>query len=315
MSIKERVINKSDDMECYDFFDKQGSLFWLKRDINFNNVDVLYNNLSKQEQDLLDKIIAFFLIGDGEIIENITKNFMESSESHWEKAFYNLQNSIEFVHADVYQRFAESFKGIDKYRQMVNNLTNLNCVVKKFEFMEKYMNNGELYEKHVAYACAEGIFFCTLFVVIFWFKSRNTLDSFIAANERIMKDEYIHFEFQASRWRKYFNRCNNKEQVIKRTLEIIDEAIKVEEYFIEELIPEPIYELNNKKIKNHIKYFANNLLHMLGLDDHLYVVGDLYQYMQNLSLEVKVNFFEGNTVQYSNVPLSNEDEDDAYADF
>jgi len=286
-------------------------LMWTARDINFEKSGTQYDELTDKEKSMIDKIVSFFLIGDGEIIENITKNFINSPRSNWEAQFYHVQSAIEAVHADVYQKFAQKFKGTYEYEKMIDDLKHNEIVLKKFEFMEKYLNDDvEDYKRHAAYACAEGIFFCTLFVVIFWFKSRNKLESFIAANERIMKDELIHFEYQANRWKLCYDESKDKERVVKDTLEIIDEAVAVEDFFIDKMLPEPILELNTRRIKSHVRVYANHLIKMMGLTDRkTYPTENLYEYMKNFSLEVMTNFFEQTTSQYDKGPGVSDDID------
>jgi ribonucleotide reductase beta subunit family protein with ferritin-like domain len=171
---------------------------------------------------LVDMTIGFLIPADGCIVKNIVVNFLMSARTFSEQQFFILQLYNESIHSITYGLIFETLvKDPDEKKRISEMVDNVDSVKRQAELMEKYINgNYTKSERYIAFACAEGILFCTLFNIIYWFKSKNMFPNFNFANEMIAKDESSHRNFGCNRYNKY----NQNDKIsYKRVTEIVDE--------------------------------------------------------------------------------------------
>ena len=97
----------------------------------------------------------------------------------------------------------------------------------------------------------------------------------------------------------------------KRIYEIIAEAVEIEKEFILEAIPCRMIGMNSKLMSQYIEFVADRLCLQLGYDK-IYNSTNPFDFMELISVETKVNFFERTNSEYS---LSNKTVDKNVFDF
>jgi ribonucleoside-diphosphate reductase subunit M2 len=165
-----------------------------------------------------------------------------------------------------------------------------------------------LYERLVAFACAEGIFFCNLFAVIFWFRSKGTFPNFTHANIMISKDESLHRDFGAHLFGREISRLLEEDpskasEIKESVLNIIKEAIEIEDMFSDYILSEPLEDMNAADLKIYSRLIADNLLTQLSYHSH-YEVKNPFTWLDNISMEQKGNFYEVKIGDYKNKSLT-----------
>jgi len=84
----------------------------------------------------------------------------------------------------------------------------------------------------------------------------------------------------------------------KRIHEIVSEAVEIEKEFILEAIPCRMIGMNAKLMSQYIEFVADRLCVQLGYDK-IYNSANPFDFMELISVETKVNFFERTNSEYS----------------
>ena len=94
--------------------------------------------------------------------------------------------------------------------------------------------------------------------------------------------------------------------------QIITEAVAIENEFITESLPCSMIGMNKELMSQYIKYVADRLLLMLGLEE-VYKVHNPFEWMELISVQGKTNFFEKRVGEYSNKSNPNSENDNAFS--
>lgn len=293
------------DEKAHEFYQKQEMTHWTATELDFVADVSSYESATDQIKKVVDTILAFFLSGDGVISDNIAMRFLMECKTYEEKSMFISQLHIELIHAETYGLAAFTFKrNANEMAELIESVQNTRCVKRKMEFMEKWMlSDRPRHERLMAFACAEGIFFCTLFAVIFWFRSKGLFPNFIAANELISNDESLHRQWCVYLFKvalQYLFSLTGKEQSeydawVKEfrpvVLTIIEEALDIEDEFVDYILEDNLEDLNAKDMKQYSRLIADNLLVEAGFASH-YNVRNPFTWMDDISMEQKGNFYE-----------------------
>ncbi len=93
--------------------------------------------------------------------------------------------------------------------------------------------------------------------------------------------------------------------------EIINEAVIIEIEFITDAIPCKMIGMNNQLMSKYIEFVADRLCVQLGYDK-IYNSHNPFDFMELISIESKVNFFERTVSEYA---LANKTVDDDIFEF
>jgi ribonucleotide reductase beta subunit family protein with ferritin-like domain len=140
----------------------------------------------------------------------------------------------------------------------------------------------------------EGIFFSGSFCSIFWLKKRGLMPGLSFSNELISRDEGLHQEFAVTLY------SHLREKLDDNTIfQIVVEALEIEREFITEALPCRLIGMDSQSMIEYIKFVAQRLLTQLGVTQHSIMATNPFDWMENISLEGKTNFFEKRVGDYS----------------
>jgi ribonucleoside-diphosphate reductase beta chain len=113
------------------------------------------------------------------------------------------------------------------------------------------------------------------------------------ANELISRDEGLHCDFACLLYNKHIE---NKlpEETVK---ELIAEAVEIEKEFVTSSLPVRLIGMNSDLMCEYIEFVADRLLTSLGCSK-MYNTKCPFDFMTNIALENKGNFFEGRIGTY-----------------
>ena len=305
------------DEKAYEFYQKQEITHWSESELDFVADKKWYDAATPQVRKIIDTILAFFLSGDGAITDNIVFRFIMECKTYEEKAMFISQLHIELIHAATYGLAAFTFKrDAEAMAELIESAQNTPCVKRKMQYMEKWMRaDRPKYQRLVAFACAEGVFFCTLFAVIFWFRSKGWFPNFILANELIGNDESLHRDWGAylfgqeiseilSKYEKGSEEYNKIYDEIKATTyEIVLDACLIEDEFTDHILDTDLEDLNSTDLKTYTRLICDNLLTQLSFSSH-YKVRNPFTWLDDISMEQKGNFYEVKVGAYKKFSLS-----------
>lgn len=113
------------------------------------------------------------------------------------------------------------------------------------------------------------------------------------SNELISRDEGLHTDFACLLFT-HLKRRPHPETVER----IIREAVDLECEFLTDALPVSLIGMNEKLMCQYIRFVADRLLVALG-NDKVYNDTNPFDFMENISLQGKANFFESRVSAYS----------------
>lgn len=296
------------DKEAWEFYVKHEANFWTFTELEYVRDKDDYEKLKQKDADgknakmkrLFDMILGFFGPGDGLVVSNIVHNFLQNCETFEESLYFLSQIHIEGIHAVTYGLIIDTLLITDEEKKQVFEMVDdLEVTKQKAIIMEKYRDSKlTKSERYVAFACAEGILFCVLFNIIYWFRSFNMFQNFIFANEKIAQDESSHRNFGCNRFKKY-NKVDNISK--ERVVQIIQEFVDVEKLFIKEMLPQDIDDLTQESLLKYLHTVADNLIVELGFEAY-YKSNFSPSFLSDISNgNIKANFFEVRVGNYISI--------------
>jgi ribonucleotide reductase beta subunit family protein with ferritin-like domain len=276
-------------------YDIAEGMFWTAKEIDYAADLNDWESLNDNEKYFIEHILAFFAGADGIVLENLITNFCVEVKAPEARNFYAFQGMIENIHAMTYSLLIETFiKDVKRKQYLFNAIDNIPCVAKKANWALKWLNNERPFEERViAFAVVEGIFFSGAFCSVFWLKSRNKMTKALGkSNELISRDEGMHTEFAVLIYEHLANKVTQE-----RVEEIFKEAVEIEEEFICESLPCKLIGMNSDLMREYIKYVADRLLVQLGFNK-IYMCTNPFDFMVNINLDGKTNFFEQKISEY-----------------
>jgi ribonucleoside-diphosphate reductase subunit M2 len=282
--------------------------FWRAEEIDFSKDMASWKTLTKDEKYFIKMIIAFFAGADGIVLENLGTRFMSEVQISEARAFYGFQIAMENIHSEVYSLLIDTYvKDRIEKDKLFKAMDNFPCIKKKADWAIKWINDkrSTFATRLIAFACVEGIFFSGAFCSIFWLKKRGKMPGLTFSNELIARDEALHTEFAVLLYKKLLKKVSKK-----RVVEIVKEAVEIEREFICEALPCKLISMNSKLMSQYIEFVADRLMVQLGYDK-IYDVSCPFDFMEQISIEGKTNFFEKRVGEYA---LANKEKDETTFD-
>lgn len=254
------------------------------------------NNLSANDRKFIMHVLAFFASADGIVNANIKENLIDVVKIKSAECAYGKQFEVENMHGEMYSLMLDTFvKDIDLRMKLINAIKTMPAIKKKAKWCKRWIESDKTYaHKLVAFAIVEGVFFSGSFASIFWLKTRpgKIMPGLIKSNKYIARDENKHVELACLLYDQLENKL--KESVVH---EILEEAIVIEEEFINDSLPCRLLGMNSELMSQYIKYVSDRLLVQLGYKKK-FNVENPFEYMKKIDTFVKANFFEERNDEY-----------------
>jgi ribonucleotide reductase beta subunit family protein with ferritin-like domain len=284
------------DQDIWKMYKKAEDLFWRAEEIDLSKDNKDWDTLNDDEKHFISMILAFFAASDGIVLENLGVRFMGEVQLSEARAFYGLQIAMENIHSITYSTLIDTYiKDKEQKHKLFNALNEYDCIKKKGQWAIKWINDkkSNFATRLVAFACIEGIFFSGAFCAIYWLKKRGLMPGLTFSNELISRDEALHTEFAVLLHSKL-----EKPLKKQKIHEIISEAVEIELEFINDSLPCRLIGMNQVLMKQYIEFVADRLSLQLG-GDKIYESKNPFDWMENISIETKTNFFEDRVSEYS----------------
>jgi ribonucleotide reductase beta subunit family protein with ferritin-like domain len=225
------------------------------------------------------------------------------------RAFYGFQIAMENIHSEMYSLLIDTYiQDSGEKTKLFNGIMNYPCINKKADWAKRWINDNRssFASRLIAFACVEGIFFSSSFASIYWIKKRGLMPGLTLSNEFISRDEALHTEFAILLYSKL-----TKKLPKKRVQEIIRDAAEIEKEFITDALSCRLIGMNATMMTQYIEFVADRLSLQLGYDK-IYKSSNPFDFMELISIETKVNFFERTNSEYA---LANKNVDKDVFDF
>lgn len=270
--------------------------FWTAEEIDLGK-DVLdwETKLNGDERFFLKQVLAFFAASDGIVNENLVERFSGEVQIPEAKCFYGFQIMMENIHSETYSLLIDTYvKDPKEAAYLFNAIENIPCIRQKADWALRWISDetSSFAERLVAFAAVEGIFFSGSFAAIFWLKKRGLMPGLTFSNELIARDEGMHTDFACL----LFSHLEHKPPaaLVER---IITEAVEIEKPYFVDALPVSLLGMNAALMGQYIEFVADRLLLALGNAKHYHATNP-FDFMENISLNGKTNFFEKRVSDY-----------------
>jgi ribonucleoside-diphosphate reductase beta chain len=280
--------------DIWEFYKKAEQVFWTAEEIDLAQDLADWEQLKPNEQHFIKHVLAFFAASDGIVNENLAENFVSEVQYTEAKFFYGFQIMMENIHSETYSLLIDTYiKDKEEQNYLFNAIDTVPAVQKKADWALKWIGSESFTERLIAFAAVEGIFFSGSFCSIFWLKKQGKMPGLSFSNELISRDEGLHTDFAVHLYNHHIENKLSRERII----EIIDSALVIEKEFITEALPVSLIGMNSDLMKQYLEYVSDRLLVELGVGK-VYNSENPFDFMQNIALPNKTNFFEKRVADY-----------------
>jgi ribonucleoside-diphosphate reductase beta chain len=280
--------------DIWEYYKKAEQVFWTAEEIDLAQDLADWELLKPNEQHFIKHVLAFFAASDGIVNENLAENFVSEVQYTEAKFFYGFQIMMENIHSETYSLLIDTYiKDKEEQNYLFNAIDTVPAVQKKADWALKWIGSESFTERLIAFAAVEGIFFSGSFCSIFWLKKQGKMPGLSFSNELISRDEGLHTDFAVHLYNHHIENKLSRERII----EIIDSALVIEKEFITEALPVSLIGMNSDLMKQYLEYVSDRLLMDLGVGK-VYNSENPFDFMQNIALPNKTNFFEKRVADY-----------------
>jgi ribonucleoside-diphosphate reductase beta chain len=124
------------------------------------------------------------------------------------------------------------------------------------------------------------------------------------SNELISRDEGVHCDFACHIYNQHIENKISPDRI----KEIICGALEIEKEFILEALPVRLIGMNSELMSQYLEFVTDRLLVSLGVSK-VYNSENPFDFMQNIALQGKTNFFEKRVAEYQKAGVNNTSED------
>ncbi|CAI2348763.1 unnamed protein product [Caenorhabditis sp. 36 PRJEB53466] len=265
--------------QIWEFYKKAVASFWTVEEVDLGKDMNDWEKMNGDEQYFISRVLAFFAASDGIVNENLCERFSNEVKVSEARFFYGFQIAIENIHSEMYSKLIETYIRDETERStLFNAIFEFEFIKKKADWAIRWISDkkASFAERLIAFAAVEGIFFSGSFASIFWLK----------------KDEGLHRDFACLLYSML-----QKKLTQERIYEIISDAVAIEQEFLTEALPVDMIGMNCRLMSQYIEFVADHLLVELGCDK-LYNKKNPFDFMENISIDGKTNFFEKRVSEY-----------------
>lgn len=281
--------------DIWQMYKKAEASFWTAEEVDLSKDIQHWEALKSEERYFISHVLAFFAASDGIVNENLVERFSQEVQITEARCFYGFQIAMENIHSEMYSLLIDTYIKDSKEREFLfNAIETMPCVKKKADWALRWIGDkaATYGERVVAFAAVEGIFFSGSFASIFWLKKRGLMPGLTFSNELISRDEGLHCDFACLMFKHLLHKPSEQ-----RVKEIIVNAVRIEQEFLTEALPVKLIGMNCTLMKQYIEFVADRLMLELGFSK-VFRVENPFDFMENISLEGKTNFFEKRVGEY-----------------
>lgn len=296
--------------DIFAMYQKQVDSFWRPEELNMSQDLKDFQTLTADEQYFIKMILGFFANSDFLVGENLAQRFYNDIPVPEVRFFYGFQIMMENIHSHTYSILIDTLvpEKMEK-EQLFGAARNFDFVRKKAAWAKKWIvdRRSTFHARLIAFLCVEGIFFSGAFAAIYWLKKRSIMPGLTFSNELISRDESLHAEFAVLLYSKMQRRL-----AARKVHDIVRDAAELEKEFMTEALPCRLIGMNADLMCQYIEFVSDRVCIQLGYDP-IYKSKNPFDFMELISIESKVNFFERTNSEYSLANTTKRDDEDVFA--
>lgn len=294
---KDYILDFSKNPASWEFYNKQHKCHWNAKKFKFLKDKSDYEKAPENIKRLFHRMLGFLLVGDEEIYEDILP-FIEDAmkEKDWaELSFLAKQQEMEVTHLETYTNSFNTLVPENLRNGIIEEIFRSDALKKKCEWLHKCGSEKSRGLRYFMVGIGEGIFFISIFAIIYIFRKLDMLVDFVVANEEISRDETIHRDHKAYRTKQYLTENEHSE-----AYRILKEAVELEIETCKFVLKEPVISEQTDKdmgltwenLKKYVENIADLYLIECGLAPIYKHEKVRLKWMEDINLDQKANFYE-----------------------
>lgn len=287
--------------DLWSLYQTQQDAQWTVEEIDLSkDIEHWNNRLTDNERFFIKNVLSFFAASDGIVNENLAVNFLNEVQYTEAKFFYGMQVQMENIHSHMYSLLIDTYiKDLEDRKKCFKAIEYMQPVKKKAEWALNWIESDSFVDRLIAFVAVEGVFFSGSFCSIFYLKSRGLMPGLCDSNTFISRDEAMHCDFAIHLLNNHIVNKPSKERI----LEIILSALEIEKEFITESLPVSLIGMNADLMKQYLEFVVDGLLVQLNCKKEFNATNP-FEFMNQIALKTKTNFFEGRSTEYKTADLS-----------
>lgn len=298
----------------YDMYKNAIKNTWTVEEVDLTHDIADLRKLSDAENHLIKRLVAFFATGDTIVANNLVLNLYQHINSPEARMYLSRQLYEEALHVQFYLTLLDTYLPDQKEREEAfAAVESIPSVKKKAEFCYKYidsihnlneLNTEEEKKKFllnlICFAsCIEGLFFFAAFAYVYFLRSKGLLHGLASGTNWVFRDESCHMEFafEVIRTIKTEQPELFDDDLKRRIVTMLDEAIECEMSFAEDALQFGIIGISQKDMRSYLEYCADQRLIALGMPI-VYKSQNPFQFMELQDVQELTNFFERRVAAY-----------------
>ncbi len=259
------------------FWDQNIRQFWVDEEISLAEDKKHWANLSKEEQDTYEKILAGLTLLDTEQGGTGMPLIMQHIDNLHNKAVLTFMAAMEQMHAKSYSTIFSTLSSMDRIDELFEWVENNNALQSKTKIIvdnySKITDAKSLYIAMASSVLLETYLFYSGFFYPLYLAGQGKMVGAGEIINLIIRDEAVHGLFVGLLAQEVLEDIpeNEREALKKQVYEIMLELFDIEIEYTKDLYEK--IDLFDEVIK-FVKYNADKALMNLGLDPHFNVVDD-----------------------------------------
>ncbi|KAL7267935.1 Ribonucleotide-diphosphate reductase (RNR), small subunit [Rhizina undulata] len=254
------------------------------------------NQFTYDQKHFVSHVLAFFSASDGFVHENLVQRFNNEVQFSEARFFYGFQILMENIHSETYSLLIDTYIKDPIHRQyLIDVIDTIPCIRKKAaDWAIRWIEDKDssFAQRLLAFTAVEGIFFSGSFTWIFCLRRRGLMPGLSFSNELISRGEGLHTDFACLLF-SHINKHSSRQAM----LDIIQEAVEIEQEFLINAFPCALLGMNSTLMKQYIDFVANRLLVALG-NPKFYNSTNPFDFLESIFLTGKTNFIEKRVGDY-----------------
>lgn len=301
---KERVALGPDILhpDIYEFAYEIQSVHWFAHEVQYDEDRRQWDSgdIDEPTKRIVEYILGFFSCADQIVLSNIGDNFMQqiAGECIDAQHVYVAIAEQERIHSLAYKAQPEAlYSTREDQVRVLDAVRTMPIIGDMANWIRTYMDASlPIGERMVAFVVVEGIWFTGSFCLLQWLKQRNILPGITKANEFISRDEGIHVRFAAYLIREYLV----QKPAFSVVEGIIRDGLKIADRFVNEAIPSRLAGMNADLMTQYLQFQTDCVMVEMGYRK-IFETENPFNFMVNLCLKRKKNFFEEVPTEYTNI--------------
>jgi len=281
----------------YEAYKAHMAVMWRVEEIDLSQDREDWGKLTCDERRFLLLTLSFFAGADGLVGETIVTSLYNAVQVPECRLFYGYQLMTEGVHVETYAMLLNEFASPEEKRELFHGMDEIPVIRAKADWAARNTRQDVPFGRTLlCFAAVEGVFFCSSFACIYWFKKRSLMPGLTFSNELISRDESLHVAFSCQMY-KALPADDRMSQSDAHAL--LKEAAELECEFVRMALQSRLIGMNAPMMCTYVHYMTDRIAQQLGYEP-IYRVSNPLDYMVLISLQgsQKTNFFESRVSSY-----------------